>query len=61
MGFRVIERLKGVYNTTVMAWVKEVGELHAIAYVREVTPQVGELDELETFVGRKKRQDPASA
>ena len=25
MGFRAIERVKGVHNTTVMAWVKEVG------------------------------------
>ena len=32
-----------------MAWVKEVGELRTIAYEPETTPQVGELDELETF------------
>lgn len=54
MGFRAIERVKGVHNTTVMAWVKEVGELLPNAYDPEITPQVGELDELETFVGHKK-------
>ena len=37
-----------------MAWVKEVGELLPNAYDPETTPQVGELDELETFVGQKK-------
>jgi transposase-like protein len=54
MGFRAIERVKGVHNTTVMAWVKEVGELLPNAHDPETTPQVGELDELETFVGSKK-------
>ena len=54
MGFRAIERVKGVHNTTVMAWVKEVGELLPMAYDPETIPQVGELDELETFVGQKK-------
>ena len=51
---RAIERAKGVHNTTVMAWVKEVGELLPNAYNPEITPRVGELDELETFVGQKK-------
>jgi transposase-like protein len=54
MGFRAIERVKGVHNTTVMAWVKEVSELLPNAYDPETTPQVGELDELETFVSSKK-------
>ena len=54
MGFRAIERVKGVHNTTVMTWVKEVGELLPDAYNPKTTPQVGELDELETFVGQKK-------
>jgi hypothetical protein len=58
MGFRAIERVKGVHNTTVMAWVKEVGELLPNAYDPETTPQVGELDELETFVSSKKTRFP---
>jgi len=54
MGFRGIERVKGVHHTTVIAWVKQVGELLPDAYEPEITPEVGELDELETFVGSKK-------
>lgn len=54
MGFRAIERIKGVHHTTVITWVKQTGELLPDAYEPETTPQVGELDELETFVGAKK-------
>jgi hypothetical protein len=54
MGFRGIERLKGVHHTTVINWVKSVGELLPVAYDPETIPEVGELDELETFVGSKK-------
>lgn len=52
---RAIERAKGVHHTTVIAWVKQIGELLPDAYDPEVTPKVGELDELETFVGSKKQ------
>jgi transposase-like protein len=54
MGFRGIERVTGVHHTTVIYWVKQVGECLPDAYAPEQTPQVGELDELETFVGSKK-------
>ncbi len=54
MGFRGIERVTGVHHTTIINWVKQVGKLLPDAYDPEVTPQVGELDELETFVGCKK-------
>jgi transposase-like protein len=54
MGFRGIERVKGVHHTTVITWVKQIGELLPDAYDPEVPPEVGELDELETFVGSKK-------
>ena len=54
MGFRAIERVKGVHHTTVITWVKQVGELLPDAYDPETVPQVGELDELQTFVGSKK-------
>ena len=53
-GFRAIERVKGVHHTTLILWVKQVGQLLPDAYEPETTPQVGELDELETFVGSKK-------
>jgi hypothetical protein len=54
MGFRGIERVKGVHHTTVITWVKQVGELLPDAYTPEMIPEAGELDELETFVGSKK-------
>ena len=54
LGFRAIERIKGVHHTTVILWVKQVGELLPDAYAPDTIPQVGELDELETFVGSKK-------
>lgn len=53
-GFRAIERVKGVHHTTVIYWVKQVGERLPDAYAPESRPEVGELDELETFVGSKK-------
>lgn len=56
MGFRGIERVKGVHHTTVIHWVKQVGELLPKAYDPDKIPEVGELDELETFVGSKKQK-----
>jgi transposase-like protein len=54
MGFRGIERVTGVHHTTVITWVKQVGEKLPDAYAPETIPEVGELDELETFIGSKK-------
>lgn len=56
MGFRAIERVKGVHHTSIINWVKQVGELLPNAYDSEIIPEVGELDELETFVGSKKNK-----
>lgn len=53
-GFRAIGRVKGVHHTTIINWVKQVGELLPDAYNPDQIPQVGELDELQTFVGSKK-------
>ena len=54
LGFRAIERVTGVHHTTVICWVKQLGtKLDDAPAVSEI-PQVGELDELETFVGSKK-------
>lgn len=61
MGFRGIERVTGVHHTTIINWVKQVGELLPNAYDPEVIPEVGELDELETFVGSKKTKYGAAA
>ena len=55
LGFRAIERVKGVHHTTVITWVRQVGELLPDAYAPETIPEIGELDELETFVGSKKQ------
>ena len=54
MEFRAIERVTGVNNTTIMALVKQVGELLPDYYTPETIPDLGELDELETFVKSKK-------
>jgi len=54
MGFRGIERVTGVHHTTLIHWVRQVGERLPDAYDPETIPQVGELDELETFVRSKK-------
>jgi transposase-like protein len=54
MGFRAIEIVKNVHHTTIINWVKQVGELLPDFYDPETIPEVGELDELETFVGSKK-------
>ena len=54
LGLRAIGRVKGVSHVAIMNWVKEVGKLLPDAYDPETIPQVGELDELETFVGCKK-------
>ena len=54
MGFRGIERVTGVHHTTILNWVKQVGTQLPDAYAPEDIPEVGELDELQTFVGSKK-------
>jgi transposase-like protein len=54
MGFRAIERTTGVHHTTIITWVKQVGERLPEAYAPDTVPEVGELDEMETFVGAKK-------
>jgi insertion element IS1 protein InsB len=56
MGFRGIERVMGVAHTTVMNWLAQVAETLPDTYDPDEIPQVGELDELETFVGRKQNK-----
>jgi insertion element IS1 protein InsB len=56
MRFRAIERVIGVSRTTIMNWVKRVGQQLPDAYNPETIPEVGELDELETFIGNKKNK-----
>jgi len=54
MGFRAIKRVIAVHHPTVIYWVKQVGEHLEDAPQATTVPQVGELDQLETFVGSKK-------
>jgi len=54
MGFRGIERVTGVHHTIVLYWLKQMGGNLPDSYAPETVPEVGELDELETFIGSKK-------
>lgn len=54
MGFRAIERVKGVHHTMIIHWVKQLGQTLPDTPEIEEIPEVTELDELQTFVGRKK-------
>ena len=54
MGFRAIERDKGVHHTTVIYWLKQIGEKLPDVPPSDDIPSVGELDELQTFIGSKK-------
>ncbi|MEM1369702.1 MAG: IS1 family transposase [Cyanobacteria bacterium P01_H01_bin.15] len=54
LGFRAIERVIEVAHSTVINWLAQVGERLPDADAPEAIPQVGELDELETFGGRKR-------
>ena len=51
MVFRAMERIKGVHHTTIINWVKQVGELLPQAYEPDTITEVGELDELKIFIG----------
>ena len=54
MGFRAIERIKGVHHTIIIDWVKQVKKLLPQAYEPDTITEVGELDGLEIFIGSKK-------
>jgi len=45
------ERIKEVSHVTVMNWVKKLPEKLSDTPELESIPEVGELDELQTFVG----------
>lgn len=55
MGLRAIERITDIHHTTIMNWVKESGE--ELPEDEEANkPTVAELDELQTYIGRKKNK-----
>lgn len=51
--FRALNASHHVHHTTVITWVKAVGNLLPDAYEPNTTPTVGELDELETVSAQK--------
>ena len=51
MGFRGIERITGIHHTTIMNWVAESGE--ELPEDESGEPELAELDELQTYIGRK--------
>ena len=55
MGFRAIDRVEGVHHTTFISRLKQVGEHLPDSDAPDAVPEVGALDELETFVGSKKQ------
>ena len=56
MGIRRIARVTGITHPTIINWIKHSGERLPDTYDPEQLPQVGELDELETFVIYKKNK-----
>jgi len=52
--FGVSKEVMACDHRTVITWVKCLGQLLPDAYKPETVTLVGELDELETFVGSKK-------
>ena len=59
MGFRQIERCTDVSHNSVLNWVKDTAKQLPEHPPIETIPDVGELDELQTFVGSKKKLDLA--
>jgi hypothetical protein len=55
LGFRAIERLKNVHHTTVITWVKKTGGILPNSPEIDEIPEITQIDELETFVGKKKQ------
>jgi insertion element IS1 protein InsB len=51
LGFRAIQRVTGVHYTTILNWVKETAE--ELPEDEEDHPVLAELDELQTYIGRK--------
>ncbi|MBV9386767.1 MAG: IS1 family transposase [Chroococcidiopsidaceae cyanobacterium CP_BM_ER_R8_30] len=55
MGFRAIERVTEIHHTTIIDWVREA-EVQLPEDEEAEPPEVAELDELQTFVGSKKKK-----
>lgn len=53
-GARLIERCTGIIHNSVINGVKETGKALPETEAVETIPEVGEIEELQTFVGSKK-------
>ena len=54
MAFRAIERVTGIHHTTIINWVRKSGE--DLSEDESANPKVAQLDELQTYVGRKQNK-----
>lgn len=55
LGFRAIERVTGVNHNTIINWVKKAGNSLPEGADYSEIPEVCQVDELPTFVGKKKQ------
>ncbi len=55
LGFRAIERVKKVHHTTVINWVRYLGNTLPDSPEYNEIPEITQVDELETFGGKKKQ------
>ncbi len=53
IGFRAIERLTAVNHNTVINWVRQTARKLPDAPEHPSIPELAQVDELETFVGKK--------
>jgi insertion element IS1 protein InsB len=60
MGIRGISRVKKISHVAILNWIQEAGKSLEDQPQDEEIPEITAIDELQTFVGKKKRQDPAS-
>jgi transposase-like protein len=56
MGVRGISRVTEISHVTILNWIKQAGEQWPDSYDPKQIPQVGELNELETFVGKQQNK-----
>ena len=53
VGFRAIARITGINHNTIIRWVKKVALELPLAPNPQEIPEITEIDELQTFVGKK--------
>ena len=54
MGFRAIERVTGVHHNTIINWVKQIGDKLENTPTSKEIPEIFQIDELQSFIGKKK-------